>query len=65
MSTAVRRSVLLILLASALALIASCREDEQGRLLFEQKGVYQGEADQPLSQEQLDALRQRASNQQI
>lgn len=65
MSILCPKHVLLVLLLGSLSLVASCREDEQDRVLFEEKGVYQGEPDQPLSEQQLDVLRQRASNQRI
>jgi outer membrane protein assembly factor BamE (lipoprotein component of BamABCDE complex) len=42
-----------------------CREEEQDRPLVHDKGVYQGAVDQKLDQEQLDALRQRATKQQM
>lgn len=65
MSILCPKHVLLVLLLGSLSLVASCREDEQDRVLFEEKGVYQGQPDQPLSEQQLDVLRQRASNQRI
>jgi hypothetical protein len=48
----------------ALTLLAQgCREEEQDRPLVHQKGSYEGPADQKLDQEQIEALRQRASQQ--
>lgn len=53
-----------VLAMVALALLAQgCREDEQNRPLVHQKGSYQGPADEKLDQEQIEALRQRASQQ--
>ena len=40
-----------------------CREDEQGRPLMHDKGSYQGQPDEPLTDEQVDALRQRSAGQ--
>lgn len=39
--------------------LGACRESEQGRPLSYQKGVYQGQEDQSLSDAQLQELRQR------
>jgi len=50
---------LLALLGVALA-VQSCREDEQDRVLMYEPGTYLGQPDEPLDQEQVDALRQRA-----
>ena len=55
---------LLALLGVALA-VQGCREDEQDRVLRYQPGTYLGQPDQPLDQEQVDALRQRATRQQF
>jgi hypothetical protein len=41
----------------------SCREDEQDRPLLYDKGSYQGQPDQTLSEEQVDRLRQRSAGQ--
>ena len=55
--------------AAALVCLAvaaqGCREDEQDRPLVYDKGTYQGQADQELGQDQVDALRQRATRQQM
>ena len=58
------RLVLGVGLLSILA-ITGCREEEQGRVLIQEKGVYQGMPDQQLGEEQLDELRFRARYQQI
>jgi hypothetical protein len=55
---------LLALLGVALA-VQSCREDEQDRVLVYEPGTYLGQPDEPLDQEQVDALRQRATRQQF
>ena len=56
------RMVLALGLMLSLA-VGACREEEQDRILIQQKGVYQGQADSPLSEEQLRELRFRASQQ--
>ena len=43
--------------------VGACREEEQDRILIQQKGVYQGQADSPLSEEQLRELRLRTNQQ--
>lgn len=49
---------------AVIALVAQgCREDEQNRPLIYDKGVYQGQPDQALQDQQVEALRQRAANQ--
>lgn len=50
-------------LAAVALTLSACREEERGRVLNYQKGVYLGAEDQALDQEQLDALRYRATNQ--
>ena len=50
-------------LAAVALTLGACREEERGRVLNYQKGVYLGAEDQALNQEQLDALRYRATNQ--
>jgi len=49
----------LVLGVVALA-VAGCREEEQGRPLTFEPGVYKGEKSQPLSEDQLRALRDRS-----
>ena len=53
----------LVLLGIALA-VQGCREDEQDRVLMYEPGTYLGQPDEPLDQEQVEALRQRAARQQ-
>lgn len=53
----------LSLAALSILALGACREEEQDRILMQQKGVYQGQADEPLSEEQLRELRFRASQQ--
>ncbi|KUO57662.1 MAG: hypothetical protein APF80_07595 [Alphaproteobacteria bacterium BRH_c36] len=40
--------------------LAACREEEQGRPLSFEPGVYSGKKDEKLSTEQTEALRERA-----
>ena len=47
----------------AVAALAGCREQEQGRPLTYEKGVYHGQQDDALSEDTLDALRLRAQRQ--
>ncbi|MEZ5934359.1 MAG: hypothetical protein R3F54_20945 [Alphaproteobacteria bacterium] len=44
---------------------AACREDEQGRPMVKQKGVYEGRADEKLGDERVMDLRSRAAGQQF
>lgn len=62
MSTKSQLAVMIVLLALGPSL-AACDEAEQGRILRYEKGTYLGEADPPLSQFELDELRQRAKRQ--
>lgn len=57
--TSVWRGVPLALAAGLLVLVQGCREEEQDQVLIQEKGVYQGEEDQPLSEPTLDDLRDR------
>ena len=54
------RASLALGLLAALTL-GACREEEQGRILIQEKGVYQGPADEPLDEAQLRELRSRAN----
>lgn len=47
----------------ALAALAGCRAEEQGRKTSFEKGVYLGQADEPLSAETKEALRLRMKKQ--
>jgi hypothetical protein len=55
---------LIWLALAGLALLAQgCREDEQNRSLMYDKGSYQGQPDQALTDDQVDRLRQRSIGQ--
>lgn len=43
--------------------ITACREDERGRPLTKQKGVYEGPPDEKLAEDRLEDLRLRAAGQ--
>lgn len=60
-----RRGLLMVALAGSLLLVGGCREEEQGRPLVYDKGTYQGQADEKLADDQVEALRQRAARQRI
>ena len=54
------------LVAAGLALaLSACRENEQNRPLTFEKGVYEGKADQALSEQDRDELRGRTHIQQF
>ena len=59
------RSRTLTLVALSLSLaglsLAACDEDEQGRIMRYEKGTYLGAPDTPLTPEQIDELRHRAT----
>lgn len=47
-----------------LAALSACRDEEQHRVLLYDKGTYLGQSDSKLTQQQVDALRQRTLEQQ-
>jgi len=58
------RRGLVFVAAAILALgLGACREQEQGRPLAYQKGVYQGQEDPALSDEQIRDLQRRGQQQ--
>jgi hypothetical protein len=58
------RPIVIWLVIAGLAVIAQgCREDEQKRVLFYDKGTYQGQQDEGLTEKQVDALQQRSAGQ--
>lgn len=57
------RSLVLASAVAALVLVAGCREEEQDRILFYDKGVYLGAEDTPLSNDGFQTLRERAQGQ--
>ena len=63
MKTFIGRALPWLAIIGLAAGISACREDEQGRPLVKQKGVYEGQTDEKLDAERLDDLRSRASGQ--
>jgi hypothetical protein len=63
MNRALKISLTAAALACAAFSLSACEEDEQDRILRYDKGTYLGPEDQPLEQETLDELRNRARNQ--
>lgn len=61
--TVVRRSVCLMVVALGAALLAGCNDEEQGRAVHLDKGVYKGAADTRLASDQVDALLKRSAGQ--
>lgn len=55
--------LILVVVLSGLAVLAACREQEENRPIKLEKGVYQGRADTPLSEDTIKALRQRGLEQ--
>jgi len=51
------------LLAATLLLVSACREEEQDRVLWHEKGVYLGTPDSAISDDTLRNLRHRAARQ--
>ena len=58
-----RRWLWLLMVAGVALGLQGCREDERDRVLMYEPGVYLGQPDQPLEQEQVDELRYRARQQ--
>jgi hypothetical protein len=52
-----------LLACIALTLVPGCRDEEQNRALHTEKGVYQGPADETLSEADRRELQNRAGNQ--
>jgi hypothetical protein len=57
------KNLLIVLFILSTFLISSCREDEQNRVLKYNKGVYLGEKDTPLTEQQITKLRIHTSRQ--
>ena len=54
-----------LVLATFVAALSSCAEEEQNRILSYEKGTYLGPADQSLSDEQVRKLMTRADIQRV
>ena len=57
------RVVVAAAVVAAMALVAGCREEEQGRPIIFEKGKYLGKPDQKLTEAQEQELRARAREQ--
>jgi hypothetical protein len=57
------RFVTAAVVIAAMAAVAGCREEEQGRPLVYEKGTYLGKPDQQITEAQEQELRQRARKQ--
>ena len=60
-----RNFLKVLVLATFVAALSSCAEEEQNRLLSYEKGTYLGPADQSLSDEQVRKLMTRADIQRV
>jgi hypothetical protein len=60
-----RNFLKVVALASFMAALSSCAEEEQNRLLSYEKGTYLGKVDQSLSAEQVRELTARAGIQRV
>ena len=56
-----RSPVAWLAVVSLAFLLGACDESEQDRILLYKKGTYLGKPDAPLTEEQVDELRQRAT----
>ncbi|MGI9509910.1 MAG: hypothetical protein ACR2QJ_11265 [Geminicoccaceae bacterium] len=63
MNSSARRALLASLIVGVSLGIGGCRDDEQGRPMAKQKGVYEGPADDGLAEDKLQELRSRAAGQ--
>lgn len=63
MMSGAKRALLLSVVAGLAMGIAGCREDEQGRPMVKQKGVYEGAVDEALAEDRLSDLKSRAAGQ--
>ena len=61
----IRDFLKVLVLATFVAALSSCSEEEQNRLLSYEKGTYLGPADQSLSDEQVRKLMTRADIQRV
>ncbi len=57
------RALLVMAVIALGAGLAGCRDDEQGRPMVKQKGVYEGPADEAIGEQRVEELRSRAAGQ--
>ena len=63
MVNSARRALLWVTVVGLSIGSAGCREDEQGRPMVKQKGVYEGPVDETLGEERLLDLKSRTAGQ--
>lgn len=63
MMNGAKQALLVTALIGLVMGLSSCREDELGRPMVKEKGVYEGPADEKLGDEHVSGLRSRAAGQ--
>ncbi|MDH3661803.1 MAG: hypothetical protein OEU92_17540 [Alphaproteobacteria bacterium] len=63
MASGAKRALMIAAMIGLSLGTAGCRDDEQGRPMVKQKGVYEGSADEALTAERLLDLRSRTAGQ--
>lgn len=65
MVSGAKRALLVTAMIGLTMAATGCREEEQGRPMVEQKGVYEGPADEPIGEKRVQELKSRAAGQQF
>lgn len=63
MMSGAKQALLLVAAFGTVLSMTSCREDEMGRPMVKQKGVYEGQEDEQLAEQQLMDLKTRSAGQ--
>ncbi len=63
MMSGTKRALLALTVVGLVAGISGCREEEQGRPMVKQKGVYEGQVDEALGDDKRSDLRSRTAGQ--
>lgn len=63
MMSGAKQALLAVAIVGLAAGISSCRDEEQGRPMVKQKGVYEGQADEALGDDTRSDLRSRTAGQ--
>lgn len=63
MTSATKRALSIMAIVGISLAVTACRDEEQGRPMVKQKGVYEGPADEAISEDRLLDLRSRAAGQ--
>ncbi len=63
MMNGAKQALLVTALIGLVMGLSACREDEQGRPMVKEKGVYEGPADEKLDDEHVSDLRSRTAGQ--